>query len=869
MLTLRRKILFTIVGALAILIVLLYVIADRLAFTTLQRLEEQISRQNVTRVAQTLQNELENLERTSGDYAKWDDTYQFIEEATHGVINKEYAATNFSDSNMQSNRLNLLVYVNTAGKVIVKKGFDLEGSHELPIPASFFENSFKDLLQPTAAISPKSGIMAYDYGLMLIASHPILPNSGLGPNRGSLIFGHLLDEMEIQRISALTLFPISIYPLNNLDALPADAKADITALKTSNEIILHQLDDDKITGYKTLSGIDGLPVALLEVKMKRSIQEQGHISLNYLVAALTILLLIVGAVVSYVMEQWVLSPVTELGSHVNKIGASGNLSTRLRMKGNDEIAQLAQDINQMLDALETAQQDQRRSEARYRAIFEQASEGIVFADARSHQFIAANAAFQHLTGYNANEISALTAYDIVTTDEATYAASIEQISTGQRYAVTEHIYRCKDATLLNVESSAVLLPEDNGRSIYCMVVRDITERVQAEDRLRQTQKLESIGLLAGGIAHDFNNLLTGILGQTSLALDKLSPEQPAWVNINKAVVSVKRGADLTRQLLAYAGRGQFQIEAINLNQLIRDNTSLLETGLTSEARLQLSLAPDLAPIEADRGQIQQIVMNLVINAAEAINKEHGEVIVTTKEVVVKPNDTQQYVGGNKLPAGRYICLQVSDTGSGMDKETLTRIFDPFFTTKERGTGLGLSATLGIVRAHGGGLQVTSEVGEGTTFTILFPVSNRIASQENSPMNPNGGMCEGSILVIDDEKSVREVVRDILEMNHLHVLVAPNGQIGIEMFMAHRAEINVILLDMQMPVMNGAETFQALRAIDPSIKVILSSGYNENDAVRSFVSQGLAAFLQKPYDLDALVAKVYTILEQTKTHPLVM
>ena len=864
MLTLRRKILFTIIGALAILIVLLYVVADRIAFTTLQRLEEQISRQNVMRVAQTLQNELANLERTAGDYAKWDATYDFIEQASHGVIDKEYASTNFSDSNLESNRLNLLVYVNTVGKVIVQKGFDLKSDHELSIPANFFEDSFKNFLQPPVALSPKSGIVSYDDGLMLIASSPILPNSGLGPNRGSVIFGHLLDQAEIKRISALTLFPIAIYSLANLNVLPADAKADLAILKQSQEIVLHQLGDDKITGYKTLFAVTGAPVALLEVKMPRSIQDQGHISLNYLFAALIVLLAIVGIVVSYVMEKWVLLPVTELGKHVNKIGALGDLSTRLNVKGRDELSQLTRDINQMLHALETSQHDQRRSEARYRAIFEQASESIVFADAHSHQFIAANAAFQQLTGYNADEVSSLTAYDIVTTDETTYAASIDQISTIQRYAVTEHVYRRKDGTEIHVESSAVLLPDDNGQSIYCMVARDITERIQAEARLRQTQKLESIGLLAGGIAHDFNNLLTGILGQTSLALDKLSPDQPAWDNINKAVVSVKRGADLTRQLLAYAGRGQFQIEAIDLNQLIQDNASLLETGLISQADLQLSLAPNLAAIEADRGQIQQIVMNLVINAAEAIITEQDAVTVSTQEVMVKPSDTQLYVGGDTLPPGRYVCLQVSDTGSGMDKETLARIFDPFFTTKERGTGLGLSATLGIVRSHGGGLQVTSQVGQGTTFKILFPASSRIVSQEILPPMSNGAIVKGSVLVIDDEKSVREVVRDILEMNHLQIFVAQNGQVGVEMFTAHRAEINVVLLDMQMPVMNGAETFQALRTIDPTVKIILSSGYNENEATQRFVGQDLAAFLQKPYDLDELVAKVYASLQETKT-----
>ena len=861
MLTLRRKILFTVIGVFAILIVVLYLIADWIAVTTLQRLEDQISRQNVARVVQTLQNEVSTLERATGDYAKWDDTYDFIEKARQGITDKKYVDTNFSDANMESNRLNLLVYVDSTGQIRAQKAFELDKEHEIPVPTSFVEKTLPQLLHPTDTINPTSGIIDYDYGLMLVSSYPILPGSGVGPNRGSLIFGRLLDATKIKRLTEITLLPFTVFSLHDVAALPAEIKPDLANLKSPNTIVLHPISQDQIIGYTYLRGVDNAPIALLQVNMQRAIQEQGHVSLNYLLIALIIFLLIFGVIVSYIMEKWVLSPVTELGRHVNTIGARGDLSTRLKVRGQDELAQLTQDINQMLNALETAQQDQQRSEVRYRAIFEQASEGIVFADAVTHQLIAANPAFERLTGYSAAEIPNLTAYDIVMTDQVTYAAGIEQISTAQQYAVREHFYRHKDGSEIPVESSAVLLPSDNGQSIYCMVVRNITERVQAEARLRQTQKLESIGLLAGGIAHDFNNLLTGILGQTSLAMEKLSPQHPAWNNISKAVISVKRGADLTRQLLAYAGRGQFQIEAIDLNQLILDNASLLETGMTSQAHLQLALAPHLLPIEADRGQIQQIVMNLVINAAEAITAEHGEVKISTDEVILKPDDAQQYVGGDKLPPGHYVCLQVSDTGVGMDEETLARIFDPFFTTKERGTGLGLSATLGIVRSHGGGLQVTSRVGQGTTFTILFPAFTQPLQQDGTPVVATHPIASGCILVIDDEKSVREVVRDILEMNDHKVLVAQNGQIGLEVFKQHQAEIDVVLLDMQMPIMNGAETFQALRAFDPNVKVILSSGYNEIEATRRFVGQGLAAFLQKPYDLDALLNKVQAILAQ--------
>lgn len=865
--TLRRKILLILVGVFVALIVLLYIAADQIAFRTLQRLEEQSGVRNVTRVVQTLENERINLGNSADDYGKWDETYQFFDAAYQQTLDQtalEYQETNLSLENMRVLNLNLMLGVHSSGEILVQHALDLASGSEVAIPAAFFEQAYTTLLQPTDATQPKVGLISYGAGLMLVASQPILSHSTPGPNRGSLIFGRHIDDEFLQHISSLTLLDVAIYPINNIAQWPRAAQANQNDINATDTIVLKPLSKDVMAGYLRLDSIDGAPVALLQVTMPRSIQQQGAISLNYLVAILVALVIIFGIVVSYVMESMVLSPVTELRRYVSQIGASANLSTRLPVQGKDELTAVAQNINQMLDALESAQQAQRRIEARYRAIFEQASEGIVFANAQTHQLIAANAAFQQLTGYHADEIPKLAVYDIVMTGETAYTTSLDNISTPQRFAVTEHTYRRKDGALINVEASAVLLPVDNGQAIYCMVVRDITERKQAENRLRQTQKLESLGLLAGGIAHDFNNLLTGMLGQTSLALDKISPEHPAWPNIDKAVISARRAADLTRQLLAYAGRGQFQVEPMDLNQLIRENASLLETVLTSQARLHLVLAPDLCLIEADRGQIQQIVMNLVINATEAITRESGDVTVTTFEEALTLDDSKQYVGGDTLPPGHYVCLKVSDTGAGIDSETLARIFDPFFTTKLHGTGLGLSATVGIVRTHKGGIQVASQVGQGTTFKILFPALAPAVvmptAQVALPSTPERSHAvHGAVLVIDDEKSVREVVRDILEMSGLEVFVAEDGRVGVELFAAQRAKIDVVLLDMQMPVMNGAETFQALRAIDPQVKVILSSGYNEIEATGRFVDQGLAAFLQKPYDLDTLIAKVRSVL----------
>ncbi|MFN8489562.1 MAG: response regulator [Caldilineaceae bacterium] len=394
-----------------------------------------------------------------------------------------------------------------------------------------------------------------------------------------------------------------------------------------------------------------------------------------------------------------------------------------------------------------------------------------------------------------------------------------------------------------------------------IIVRDITEEKQQKQRQAQAQKLESIGMLAGGIAHDFNNLLTSMLTQTSLAKRKLAQNLPAEQHLDKAILTTERAADLTRQLLAYAGKGHFQIVQLDLNQMLRENSGLFETALPNRAAFQLELAERLPPIEADRGQIQQVVMNLVINAAEALQASGGHVRIATNLRKITPTCNVNLYMGDYLRPGDYASLQVSDNGSGMDAKTLNRIFDPFFSTKQHGHGLGLSATLGIIRTHHGGIHVQSQPGVGTTFTILFPIS---AAPLQAPTQPTAAITPQPykakrVLVIDDEAAIREAVVDILEMSQLESIAAASGAVGIEAFRQYVDQIGVVLLDMKMPGLSGEETYAALRQIDPHVKVILSSGYHESEVAKNFTKQGLVTFLQKPYNFDVLLQEIHKVL----------
>ena len=394
-------------------------------------------------------------------------------------------------------------------------------------------------------------------------------------------------------------------------------------------------------------------------------------------------------------------------------------------------------------------------------------------------------------------------------------------------------------------------------------VRDyLEERKSSDEKLLQTQKLESLGILAGGVAHDFNNLLTGILGNASLALDMLPPRSPTERMLQDVVRASERAAHLTKQLLAYAGKGRFVLQAIDLSDAVRDISHLIKSSIPKNAQLRLDLAEKLPCIEADASQIQQLVMNLVINAAEAIPADRmGNVLVTTRAQRVDEHYLAQSLGDAEIGTGDYVSLEVNDTGVGMDQPTLQRIFDPFFTTKFAGRGLGLAATQGIVRGHKGAMRVYTTPGQGSTFKILFPAmaDEQEPTKLQAAVVPETATQSGTVLVIDDEEAVRRTAKASLERRGYDIILAENGTEGLQIFRALSSKISLVLLDLTMPGPGGEEVLRQIRTIRAETKVVLSSGYNEVEVIQRFTGKGLAGFLQKPYTSAALVEKVSRVL----------
>ncbi len=509
-------------------------------------------------------------------------------------------------------------------------------------------------------------------------------------------------------------------------------------------------------------------------------------------------------------------------------------------------------------------------EARFRLIFEQSPDPIallvrgLIVDVNQATVALFGYPIEGLVGANPTRLSPTLQPSGVPSDQAALTFLVE-VKAGERNRFEWTFLHATGRELTcEVAITQYLL---GTQRTYHAVIRDITaqkraevERVTLERQLFQSQKTESLGVLAGGIAHDFNNLLMGVLGHAGLALEQLNPLHPARRNLEAIQKAGLRAADLTRQMLAYSGRGQFVVQTLDLTSQVEEMMHLLEVSLSKTVVLNLDLHRRLPAVSADASQIQQVIMNLMINAAEAIGDASGAITLATGAQHLDTTAMGRMLVGQDAPSGFYVYLEVTDTGCGMDAETLDRIFEPFYTTKFTGRGLGLSAIMGIVRGHKGALRVYSEVGKGTTFKVLLPAAGASAEASAGPSRETAWRGSALILVVDDDETVRAVARQALEFKGFRVLEAHDGRVAVDLVEEHGGAIGLVLLDMTMPHMGGEAAFREMRLLRPDLRVILSSGYNELEAMGRFMGKGLKGFIQKPYGPRDLLAKIQGVLE---------
>jgi PAS domain S-box-containing protein len=488
----------------------------------------------------------------------------------------------------------------------------------------------------------------------------------------------------------------------------------------------------------------------------------------------------------------------------------------------------------------------RASDLRFRRLFEANIFAVALGDF-SGRILDANDAFLKLVGYSRDDLKAgLVSWERTPSEyrELDLRATKELRERGTSTPYEKEFVRKDESRVPMLIGGAVLQDPGEAQDTWFAFCLDLTERRKIEAQLGHTQKLESLGVLAGGVAHDFNNLLVGIMGNASLALESTSSSSPNRLLLEDVVTASERAADLTRQLLAYAGKGRFIVQPVDISTLIREIANLIQASIPKQAQLRLELEDGLPCIEADATQIQQLVMNLIINGAEAIGDHVGTVMVTSGVQQVDEYYMKSVPSGYGLSPGRFVFLEVQDTGCGMDQETVARIFDPFFTTKLMGRGLGLAAALGIVRGHHGAIKVYSQPGRGSTFKVLFPAQEQTA-QTGSHAAPYRDLTgTGVVLVVDDEDVVRRTVKTALQRYGYAVLTAANGQDGVDLYRELHDRLTAVVLDMTMPVMGGEEALGHMQSINPNVPVILSSGFNEVEAVQRFAGKGLAAKLKQ-------------------------
>ncbi len=500
------------------------------------------------------------------------------------------------------------------------------------------------------------------------------------------------------------------------------------------------------------------------------------------------------------------------------------------------------------------------SEARFRHLVEVMGEGMWVLDAEGNTTFV-NRRMREILGYSPEEMAGRPLTDFMFAEDfGTAERNMAQRRAGVG-AQHDFRFRRKDGSEVWTIVTANPVKDESGRVVSILgMITDITERRRVEEAQLQSQKLESLGVLAGGIAHDFNNLLTAILGNINLAQLCLPRISPAWPYLENLEKSVHRATNLTRQMLAYSGRGRFVVAPMDLNQAVEEMGHLLGVSISKKVALRFQLQPGLPAMMAEASQIQQVIMNLVTNASEAIGEAEGLVAIRSGSQVYTAEDLARDFPGQALAPGTFLVLEVSDNGQGMDAETQARIFEPFFTTKFTGRGLGLSAIQGIVRGHRGGIRVYSELGKGTTFKLIFPAGADPAPDAVRPAEAEAWRGQGTLLVVDDEEEVRIIAEALLRSLGFGVILAADGQEALEVYRKAGGTISAVLMDLTMPHMDGVETFRELRRLDPDCRVVLTSGYNEQEAIHDFLGKGLAGFVQKPFQRDDLMRALRKAVE---------
>ncbi len=700
--SLRLKTSFLIIVVTAGLIAVLYLFFSTNLLRQFSQLERQEVEEETVRAVNVLLNELEDLDTKAEDWAPWDETYRFIEDG-----NREYISNNLTDPVFENLRLNLMLFVHASGRIVYGKAFDLETGREVALPnAVNVLAEDPQIIRHTNPREGRTGIVLMPQGPLIFSSWPIVTNLYGGPIRGTLVMGRYLTSAEVQRISDLLGFPLSVYRLDRPWEMPGDVQLARSALLDESSVLVRPLNDATVAGYAILKDVHGDPALVLQVRLPRTIYWQGEGAIRFYFFSLLAIGILFGSLTMILLEQFVISRLVRMSAEMDAIGVSGDLSRRLRVRGKDELSRLGEAVNRMLEAIRSAQEAQAESEARYRIVVEQASEGIALVDGRTRQFIEANAAFLSMLGYTGEELQQRTLSDILS-DRAAQEEDeeIRRVLEEGVFLFGERIWRRKNGSPIPVEV-AVNRMYHQGRAVLCMLVRDVTERKRMEQYLIQTERMTAMGQLAATLAHEINNPLHSIWTMLELVTDFPVSEVERREYLGAIRREVRRLMTLTRHVLEFARPLDQEAVPIHLGEPLRYALNLADRRLRDHnIQVSLRVSDDLPPVSGSPDQLAQVFLNLILNAVDSM-PEGGRLEI------------------DAAVQGREVILTFTDSGPGIPSEVLEHLFEPFVTTKKDGTGLGLAVSQSIIRRHGGTMTAANAPQGGAVFTITLPTAQR-------------------------------------------------------------------------------------------------------------------------------------------------
>ncbi len=697
--SLRVKAFVLITFIFVLLITVLYFLFSTTLSNNLSRLEQQEVEEEVRQVKNIIQESLDELNRVGGDWAPWDDTYQFI-----GDGNENYIQLNLTDEVFENLRLNIMLFVHRTGQIVYGKAYDLEKHREIPLPAAvemlITDPTITHHTDPTVS---RTGIILLPDGPLFFSAWPISDSLFRGPIRGTLIVGRYLAPAEVERLSGLFGYPIAAYRIDRPDQMPTDVQMARGILTFGPDVLARPLDEDSIAGYTLLRDIYGDPALIIRVHLPRIIYQQGKVANRFHFFSLVGIGLMFLGLSSFFMERMGISRIVTLHTEVDAIGTTGDLSRRVGVKGKDELADLASAINHMLDALQRAQQDLKESEERYRTVVEQASEGIALVNPETWTFVETNSAFQSLLGYTEEELRQRTLYDISNEFQEQMENDALAATEGEICFPGEQTYRRKDGALIHVEVSANRISY-RGQNVLCLMVRDITERKQMEQYLIQTERIAAMGQLAATLAHEINNPLHSVWTALELVMDFPISEGEKEEYLHAIRREIRRLMNVSRRVLDFARPSQAEHSLVAIGSVIRYSLDLTSAQLQKHhIRVNLDIPDNLPPVAGSQDQLAQVFLNLILNAIDVM-PEGGQL-----DIAVRADD-------------RRLVVTLTDTGPGIPPELMSQLFEPFVTAKKTGTGLGLAISRSIIRQHGGTITAANAPQGGAVFTITLPVS---------------------------------------------------------------------------------------------------------------------------------------------------